>query len=372
QQERVWNYSADNQSTLYKTTVTNSTGSKAERNIHTSVDVSGFGFEDARSGHAFEERTYTSSNQMIRRSLVEWVKNTDSVWGATSNARQIKRVEILLDTGGDAKAAITTSGYDNDLNQTSSDSYDYVSVVQAAAQNSPIAAFSFGNLLRTEETKFLVNDSSVGNRQLYRDRHLIALPSFSQVKIGSTILAETQFKYDEGSLLTYAATPTGWTDPGATTVRGNLTRTRRWMNVNGSTVSTYPNGSYLEAQAQYDQLGNIRFATDARGKTTETIYADNFSEAPVNRNTFAYPTQTLTPQPDPAGQFGSSTALTGSTQYEFKSGKVVSTTDANGQVAGYSYNINATNVEPLIRLTKITLPGALGETIYAYSDNPGD
>ncbi len=160
-----------------------------------------------------------------------------------------------------------------------------------------------------------------------------------------------------------------WTDTLANE-RGNPTTVRRWLNLSGSTVQNHPSGSYIETHAQYDQCGSLRFATDARGKVSETIYTDAFSDS-VNRNTFAYPTQVKTPVPDPTNVYGTNAQLTSSTVYEFKSGKTTSTTDANGQTTSFSY-LESANVDALIRLRKVTLPASQGETLYNFGDYPGD
>jgi hypothetical protein len=368
-QERVWTYAANNVSG-YKTTVTNAAGAKAERVMYQTSSY-GYGMDDPRNGHAVEERTTSASNQLIRRSLVEWA--VTSYGSAARNQRVIKQVEILLDSAvSNRLAAMTLFGYDGDLNQTAKHQYDYVSVDAATAENGHISVFSPGALLRTEEAVYVVNDPAVANRQAYRNRFLLALPSYTRIKnAASAVVAETQFKYDEAAypLLTYGVNPVNWANPFANE-RGNLTTIRRWLNLSGATVQNHPSGSYIETHAQYDQCGSLRFATDANNKTIETIYTDSFSDG-VNRNTFAYPTQVKTPVPDPTGAFGLNAQLTSSTVYEFKSGKTTSTTDANAQTITLSY-LESANVDALIRLRKVTLPAGLGETIYSYGDYPGD
>ncbi|MEP7337977.1 MAG: hypothetical protein ABI977_09565, partial [Acidobacteriota bacterium] len=378
-----WGYAVLSSGTM--TQVTGPNGAKSERLLHvgttTTFNPPHFGFEDPRAGRAYEERTYNSSGTMIRRSLVDWAITTATLASpfsfttVGSNPRAVKKVEILLDTGGNALATMTETSYDADLNEIETKRYDYVSVSSTTAQTAAIGSFTAGTLLRTEASTFLVNDSanySSTVRQQYRDRHLISLPSFTQVKNGSTIVAESQFKYDESGypLLTYGSTPTGWTDP-ATTVRGNPTTIRRWLNMSGATVQTYPSGSYLETHAQYDQCGSPRKAWDANGKVAETTYTDAFSDS-VNRNTFAYPTSALTPIPDTSGYYASNSAFTSSTVYDFNTGRVTTSTDANSQTTTYSYRDDSSVIDPLIRLRKVTLPGSLGETKYDFGDTPGN
>ena len=135
--------------------------------------------------------------------------------------------------------------------------------------------------------------------------------------------SETRLFYDERALSTYA-TVTGWTDP-ATTVRGNLTTTQRWLN--------YPAVSWVITKSDYDQCGSVRKATDANNKDTLTFYNDLFSDA-VSRNTYAYPTEVDTPAP---GCNGSSVPLKTYTTYDFQTGKVTKSKDPNNQETLYSY-----------------------------------
>jgi YD repeat-containing protein len=365
QQEQVWQYSATHNSpsfTYLMTSITDPFGTKTERYQHMTYELTYFGYDNARSGHAYDERTYNASGQMLRRTLTEWTVTQSNY--AERDARPIKEVSVILDTGGNALASITTTNYDADLNEIAINRYDHVSIDPTIAQTGNINSFPLGTLLRTEESTFLINDTNIpqATRDAYRARHLIALPSYTRVKNGTTIFAETQLKYDEPAypVLTYDVTPPGWSDPPG--VRGNVTTTRRWLNVNGS---------YIETHSQYDQFGNLRKAWDGNGKITETLYADSFSDD-VDRNTFAYATSVITPIPDPTGNFGSNQPLTSSSVFEFNTGKVVTTTDANNRTTAYSYLDDSGNVDPLIRLRKVTLPDGLGETKYEYGDAPGD
>ncbi|HMX24700.1 MAG TPA: DUF2380 domain-containing protein [Blastocatellia bacterium] len=378
-----WEYAVLSSGTM--TRVIGPNGAKSERllQVGNSAPFNNprFGYEDPRAGRAYEERTYNSSGQMIRRTLVDWAVTATTLpspynfTAAGRDPRAVKKVEILLDTGGNAQVAITETGYDADWNEIETKRYDYTSVNATTAQTAAISSFTPGTLLRTEESTFLVNDSanySQTIRDAYRARHLIALPSSTRVKNGTTVVAETQFKYDESGypLLTYGVTPIGWTDP-ATTVRGNVTTTRRWLNLSGATVQSYPSGSYIEAHAQYDQCGNPRKAWDANGKLSEVAYTDAFSDS-VNRNTFAYATSATTPVPDASGYYASNQAFASNTVYDFNTGRVTTSTDANNQTTTYSYRDDANTIDPLIRLRKVTLPGGLGETKYDFGDTPGN
>src|SRR5262245_7627317 len=370
-----WQYSAVNEGLKLMTTVIEPTGAKSERlmHIHTPPNIAApFGFADARTGRAYEERTYAANGQMIRRTLTEWTMS-GALPVATRNPRPTKKVEILLDAGGNALAATTVTSSDNYLNELATYRYAYVSVNPTTAQTGAINSFPLGALLRAEESTFLVNDANIpqATRDAYRARHLISLPSYTRVTNGVAVVAETQLKYDESAYppLAYGSTPTGWTNPNVNE-RGNVTTTRRWLNASGPTVQTYPNGSFLETHAQYDQCGNPRKVWDGKGKIAETFYTDSFSDG-VDRNTFAYATSVTTPIPDPTGASGSNQPLTSSTVFEFNTGKVVATTDVNNKTTSYFYTDDGGALDSLQRLRRVTLPDGLGETKYEYGDAPG-
>ena len=201
-----------------------------------------------------------------------------------------------------------------------------------------------GQLLRAEERTYQTYyDQS--------DRYLLGLPATETIRDGANNqVARSELLYDEeGSypLLPCGATA-GWSDP-PTTVRGNATTVRRWLNTTNN---------YLATHAQYDRCGNLRKAWDARGNLTETDYAAAYQHA--------YPTTVTSPVPDPSGQHGSTTALVTTTTYDFTTGLVTATTDANGQATQMEYN------DPLRRPTRVVRPAGGGETQYEYGNAPGD
>ncbi|MGB8508090.1 MAG: RHS repeat domain-containing protein, partial [Pyrinomonadaceae bacterium] len=192
--------------------------------------------------------------------------------------------------------------------------------------------------------------------------HLRGLPSAQQVYSvntssgAETLVAKSETKYDEGG--GYAPIPysgitvPGWSDP-VTTARGQATTTRSWVNTTNS---------WLETHAQYDQLGNVRSAWDAKGNLTEIDYTDSYSDANNSRHTYALPKTMTSPVPDPTGIYGSTTALVTTNVYDFSTGLLSSTTDANGRTTTLEHN------DVLDRLTKINRPDG-GWTSYAYDHN---
>jgi RHS repeat-associated protein len=355
----------------YKVTITNPDNTYTERRLlrGRGPGMVDFGFDDSRAGMTYDERYYSSAGQMLRRKLSEWSQSGAQSSGslsstATRDPRVTKEIEILLDTGGgNALAKTTAYQYDGDLNLISTAEYDFAQVSPATAQSGAISSIAAGALLRTSETTFLVNDAAVDSntRAAYRARNLTALASSSRVRAAAlNIVAQNEIKYDE---LNYQLAPygavTSWTDP-ATNIRGNATTSRSWLDTPGTWVETH---------AQYDQCGSVVGSWDANGNKTQSDYSSAYA--------YAYPTTVTTPAPDPdlisytsggtsysfqPGAFGSTTGLTTHTSYDPSTGRVTSTTDANGKSTTFEYT------DPLGRLTKENRPDG-GWTSYDYGRN---
>ncbi len=310
---------------------------------------------------AFEERLFEPTppiggGGMLRRKLNQWTTSgpTSGGWAtAARNPRVTKQVNILLDTGtSNALTSTTTTSHDDDLNVVATNHYDFTSISQSSAQTLPIASISAGSLLRTDEATYLVNDTGINptTRAAYRDQNLLRLVTSTRVKLGSTLVAQTQISYDETDtypLLTYGGTIGGWNDP-ATNLRGLPTTTGVWLNITNS---------YLQSHAQYDQFGNVRNIWDAKGNQSQMTYSSAYS--------YAYPTAAVSAIPDPTGQHGSTTALSTSAEYNANTGLMTSLTDTNGQTTNYAY-------DAINRPATITRPSGGGSTSYAYGDVPGD
>ena len=108
-----------------------------------------------------------------------------------------------------------------------------------------------------------------------------------------------------------------------------------------------------------------------RANHSEVAYADAFSDS-ANRHTYAYPTSTTSPVPDPEGQYGSNAAFVTTSSYDFHSGRVTAATDANNQTTSFEYAANDIEgrANPSRRLTKVTRPDG-GWTGYGYNEQAG-
>jgi RHS repeat-associated protein len=301
-----------------------------------------FAYVDARNGMPVEERIYAPASQggaMLRRTLIDYDQSSASfnrpspatgTYTAYRNPRPIKTVSLILDTGGNALASTTTTGYDTTYqfsvgpDATSSSQYDFASVDRTTAQTGAISSIPFGPLLRSTQTAYLTGDAN------YRGRNILDLPTSATIyDAGWTIVAQSTITYDESSypLLTYGAV-TGWNDPG-TSVRGNATSHASWLNTTNTWLTTH---------AQYDQCGSARSAWDAKGNQSQVEYSSTYA--------YAFPTSTHTAVPDPTGQYGSTSAFQSTSVFDFNTGLATSATNANGFTSVPEYN------DPLLRPTR--------------------
>jgi RHS repeat-associated protein len=330
-----------------------------------------FGFEDARQGMAYEERIYApgTNGAMLRRQLTDWAQTANIVQPsipaldnttktAYRNARSIKAVSLILDTGGDALAKTLTYGYDTTyqlstgLDLTVSTESFFASVDQTTAQTGAIETVPSGTLASSAETIFLSDPA-------YRDdRNILGLPTSVVLKDPTgQVVSKTESFYDEGAyaLLTYGdLAALDWTDP-ATTARANVTTVRRYFDIGANL--------YLETHAQYDQCGNVRNTWNERGILSQFDYSADYKHA--------YATQATTAVPDPSGAHGSNVAFTSSTTFDYTTGLALTILDANGQTTTFSYKNDQNVTDPSNRLRKVTRPDG-GWTKYEFNEVVGD
>lgn len=372
--EAQWQYSTGNS----PMTVTAPDGTRSETYLFIADSFSeNFGYRDARQSLVSEERVYAPASQggaMLRRTLYEYARTSATIakpvppntfnsgtYTAYRNARKIKLVSIILDTGGDALAQTATYEYtpntyefSTGLDQTASTDTHFQAVNQTTAQTGAIDSVPAGPTANTVETVYL-------NNSAYRDRNILGLPTSVSLKgvVNGTLqtVARTDSYYDETaySLLTYDdLTGSDYIDPN-TGARGNVTTVRRYVDAAATT--------YLETHAQFDQCGNVRKVWNERNIKSQTAYSFTYR--------YAYPTETITAIPDPSGAHGLSTSFTSSSTFDYDTGLALSTTDINGQVTTFSYKDDQDVNDPLNRLRKVTRPDG-GWTKYSFGDSVGN
>ncbi len=375
--EQHWQYQPVG--SMVRTIAPDLTRTETYRHSIYSVNASNFGYEDARNGQTYEERVYDANGTMVRRTLTEWAQSSATYtkpkptsgtpatgnYTAYRNARSVKTVNLLLDTPGNALTTTATYGYDTNyqfstgVELTSLNDHHYAPLDKPTAEAGAINVMPIGSLARSSETSYLTYDAS------YRNRNLLGLPTTELIKdAAGNVVARKETAYDEGNYapLAYGAVP-NWGDPG-TWARGNPTTVKQYIDPGA--------GVYIETHTQYDQCGNVRNAWEphdpsvaGHGQMSQILYDDAFSDN-VNRGTFAYPTRTLSPIPDPSGTRGSLTALEKRTVYDYATGLVTSTTDVNGQVTRTYYVDDDNNADPLLRVRKVERPAGGGWTKYNY------
>ncbi len=347
-----------------------------------------FGFEDARQGLVREERQYDKSpaqgGVLLRRSLSDfaWTDNPvppriglqgEQTCHAFRNARQIKTVNLLLDTGGDALGKLMTYGYNSNpaytlttgLDVTDVTDHHFAGIPQATAQSDTIAnivaSFSFP-LASTSVTTYMDNGA-------YQSRNILGLVTSVVLKddLGQTVSMSENF-YDEiGTfpLVTYGdlASDPGYINPGNNTVRGNITTIRRYSDISA--------GLFLETHAEFDQSGNMTKTWNARATapfTESNAFAKNeFSSA----HKHAFLTRSVSAVPDSSGTHGSNTAFETNTTYDTVTGQVLTVTDMNDQVTTFSYQDDQGQNDPLGRVRRVTRPDG-GWTKISFGETLGN
>jgi RHS repeat-associated protein len=325
---------------------------------------------------------------VLRRVVNTWAQQSHISWWigygpqseeAPNNPRLIETVTTIEPAGANLVSKKTsidpndptgqTIGFDQFNNQTDLWEYD------------------FGNtFLRRTHTDYVTTSSYINaNVDPALGAHLRSLASqrwISSDVSGASKVSFTQYEYDvysndarhkplvsrssiTGLCLTYDAAGTciKLSDT-SYTIRGNLTGSTSYTSASALTGP-------VTLSTQYDIAGNVTAHLDGLGKQTSLGYADSFCNGSTcggtfTANTFAFATSTTTPVPDPTGAHASSNAFTTSSVYDFWTGQVTSTTDANNQTTSIQYN------DPLDRTTAIIRPTGAGRTDYEYSDAVGN
>jgi RHS repeat-associated protein len=388
--ERRWQYSAGDGTTgdgqsAYQVTTTNPDSTVEKRFLHlprsrpTGSQIGNYGYETALVGMEKETQMLDSDGVMRSRKLFEWEVTTagnPAEYGVPERNARLRRqislvfepnetgalatmTETIYETPGQAGAP-TDEGYFAALNSRETKTYHFVAINAATAQAATPATaagwFTGQTPATTSVTEYLYDAN-------YMARGFVGMAKTTSLKdVSGTVKAKTEISYDESAYslpstgTMPAAAANSWLDPvtelGATvgSKRGLPTTVKSWHDIAGN--------AFVTTHSFYDQYGNTRKSRDGNGKEAETEYDDDYA--------FAYPTLVRTPIPDPSGQHGSNAAFTATTDYDYNTGLVTSTTDANGQTTVMSYKDPVSNVaDPLLRIRKVTAPNG-HQTITVY------
>lgn len=272
-----------------------------------------------------------ATQAFAQRAAVTWWTG-DAELAPPNDPRLTETVATLADTNQVSKQ---TFAYDQYNNQTDAYDYDY-------------GAGAAGALLRRAHTDYVTAAAYVGaDPDPAVGAHLRALPSQTWVSsdaAGNAKVLRTTYEYDNYAddarhkpLVARANITSHDTSVYSTTFtrRGNVTGVTSYADAAAQTGG-------VTASTQYDVAGNPVKSIDARGNASTVGYSDSFCNGAgcggaFTANTYAFPTSTASAVPDPAGTYGSSTALVTSTKYDFRTGLVYSVTDANGQTTTFAY-----------------------------------
>lgn len=169
---------------------------------------------------------------------------------------------------------------------------------------------------------------------------------------GATPISRTDYDYDTQPLLLRGTISNHVSS--TNTYRGNLTKITKYKNAQNGTGA-------IVGVMKYDEAGNLVESIDPLGRHKYSDYTDNYSDG-INRNTFAFATKLTSPIPDPTGIHGSNIAFETSSKYEFNTGLMTSSTDANGKITNYEY------IDSLLRPTRIIEPNGR-QNVVQYDDS---
>ena len=373
-----WEYSATHVAPAgYKVSVTNPDGTISERFLHqgtppcTGCTAGNFGYDNGLAGMPYEERSYSSTPQLVSRKLTYWTKKTyTSTWpvvNADWHPRVTHEESIIYDSSGNGVSATVKYEYEGNL-----DLRETAVLVNKTTQYAFVALDGGGQSLQPElpdpgetpdpnptpiptpvpptpvkivETTYLINDPNyAGVKSYYTAQNMNGLVTASQVKDGAgTIVSRTETVYDESGR-----------SPG---YRGNPTSLKVWDSTKGVVTNT---SAYIATSAKFDSNGNRYEATDAKGNTTTTTFDSTYN---------AFPIQVTSPVPDPTNTHGSNASFVTTATFDTETGLPETTTDANGLKTEITYDpvtLRPLNTKTYYNNVQV---GATAETVYHDEPN---
>jgi YD repeat-containing protein len=297
---------------------------------------------------------------------------TDSFTGTGSGRALLKRIDRIYSgnlvghtAANVVPTSITTTMFPSSKTSLITKTFDSGNTFQDQSNTFPLvlgnvieeSEFDFGqgapgSLLRKTITSYLaLNDTNYKTANLL---NLVSATIICSPIVGSETAdgecgaglkkrARTDFGYDEygtsnqfGHSLGLVSSGIGVPTHNAVgNLRGNQTTVRRWRNL--------PTSSTLTNSFSFLDTGMVNWTEDAQGHRTSFEYAPGFLGAYLTKTTNAL------------GQFGTS-------DYDFNTGVVKSTTDLNGKISSFN------NYDTLFRLGNKTLPDG-GSVTFNYTDS---
>jgi RHS repeat-associated protein len=170
----------------------------------------------------------------------------------------------------------------------------------------------------------------------YVNRRIIGLPYQKTLYDGQTgaLMSKVQyyFDWDAGGDM-FQDTPAAavqhdrtYINPSSPTGRGNLSDMIQYDVINDPNNTS---GTAHETKFRYSSTGSLLMRRDASGHATYFDYTDKFSENPINRNTFAYPTT-----------FTDGDNIPATTEYKYDFGAVTRTLSPTSGTGGTVNNLD--------------------------------
>lgn len=359
-----WTYSAAYASTLtgYRVTINNPDGTKTERFMHRGNDpdvIIGYGYDNPLAGMPYEERMFNDAGNLVSRKRTHW---KFSAFSGNWHPRIDHEESYTYDSSGNGVYTTTKSEYEDEANLTKESpilvkkvsQYAFVTTsgggsITPGASPAPTPIATPGTpptLLQTVESTFLINDSSVTNRQSYKDRNMVGLVSASVIKDGAgTTVSRNEVKYDDSGY-----SPTDY-------VRGNPTTLGVWDSAKGGVSNS---AAYIFTRAKFDAYGNQYEGIDANGTSTLTEF---------DATNHAFPTKVTSAVPDPNNTHGSNTPFITSATFDPVTGLPVKTKDANGLETRIDYDPATLRLRNTKTFYLENQVGSMSETIYHDEPN---
>ncbi len=214
-------------------------------------------------------------------------------------------------SGNLTKTAIKDYSYDKNGNVTRVAEYDWVDYGTVSRTDGRPTGIPAGAVVKKVTTNTLAyatpdaSDSTSSHVNSYFNAtapNLRNAVTVTEVSNGSTILARTEYTYDNAG------------------TTGNLTQQKSWDSTKGGYSNPLTGSNSASVSRQYDSYGNITLSTDARGYQTQFVYGS------VGGFTGLYTTQIKT-------AYQTSVQRTETREYDFSSGAVTRTTDVDNNVA---------------------------------------
>ncbi len=286
-----------------------------------------------------KNKTYSYNNSTWNDGMLyktEFLSPTNAV---------LSKQEMTWAQGYNTAPRVTQILSTDEKNQTKKQTFTY-----GTYYNQVTWAYEYGysnNLLRKSYTTY---ENSATYRGTYSGSkwmsglHIFSLPKTTEVRSNANVRqSRMDYTYDAGTMTTRTGVSnfdTTYNSSSYTKKRGNVTKTRTYTNAASLT-------GVIDYDYTYDVLGNNLTATTNCCQQIKSTYTSTYK--------YAYPASVRRGAPT------GSVANTTSAVYDFNTGLVKTSTDANGRVTTAAY-------DSIGRPTQVTLSTG-GKTVYEYFPN---